>query len=82
MAGPRSKGQDRIRPDTASALSPRRPALTSVEDILALTRKALDEFGSMPLAANLRRAERIARLRRDIQGPAWFGRVPGGAGPG
>jgi len=40
--------------------------LTSVEDILALTRKALDEFESVPLAASLRRAERIARLRGDI----------------
>jgi hypothetical protein len=40
--------------------------MTSVEDILTLTRRALDEFESVPLAASLRRAERIARLRGDI----------------
>lgn len=39
--------------------------MTSVEDILALTRQALDEFESVSLAASLRRAERIARLRGD-----------------
>jgi hypothetical protein len=40
--------------------------LTNVEEILTLTRQALDEFESVPLAASLRRAERIARLRGDI----------------
>lgn len=45
-------------------LSPRRPTLTSVEDILALTRKALDEFESMPLAASLRRAADRAAAKR------------------
>ena len=40
--------------------------MTNVEDMLALTRQALDEFESVPLAASLRRAERIARLRGDI----------------
>jgi len=40
--------------------------LTNVEEILTLTRKALEEFESVPLAASLRRAERIARLRGDI----------------
>lgn len=40
--------------------------LTNVEDMLALTRQALDEFESAPLPASLRRAERIARLRGDI----------------
>jgi hypothetical protein len=42
--------------------------LTSVEDIAAPTPKALDEFESesVPLAASLRRAQRIARLRGDI----------------
>ena len=40
--------------------------MTSVEHILGLTRMALDEFESVPLAATLRRAERIARLRGDI----------------
>ena len=40
--------------------------MTSFEDMLALTRQALDEFESVPLAASLRRAERIARLRGDI----------------
>ena len=39
--------------------------MTSVEDILALTRQALDDFETVPLAASLRRAERIARLRGD-----------------
>jgi hypothetical protein len=41
-------------------------ALTSVEHMLSLTRQALDEFESVSLAASLRRAERIARLRGDI----------------
>jgi len=40
--------------------------LTSVEHMLDLVRQALDEFESVPLAASLRRAERIARLRGDI----------------
>jgi hypothetical protein len=40
--------------------------LTSVEYMLGLARQALDEFESVPLAASLRRAERIARLRGDI----------------
>jgi hypothetical protein len=45
---------------------PKEAILTNVEDALALTRQALDEFESVPLAASLRRAERIARLRGDI----------------
>ena len=40
--------------------------MTNIEELLALTRQALDEFESVPLAASLRRAERIARLRGDI----------------
>lgn len=40
--------------------------MTNVEEMLALTRQALDEFESVPLAASLRRAARIARLRGDI----------------
>jgi len=40
--------------------------LTSVDHVLGLTRQALDEFDSVPLAASLRCAERIARLRGDI----------------
>jgi hypothetical protein len=39
--------------------------LTSVEHVLVLT-QAVDEFESVSLAASLRRAERIARLRGDI----------------
>ena len=54
-------------PDTASTSQrSKEETLTSVEDILALTRQALDEFETVPLAASLRRAERIARLRGDI----------------
>lgn len=40
--------------------------MTSVDHVLGLARQALDEFESVPLAASLRRAERIARLRGDI----------------
>jgi hypothetical protein len=40
--------------------------VTNVEHMLDLTRQALDEFESVPLAASLRRALRIARLRGDI----------------
>lgn len=40
--------------------------MTNVEHMLGLTRQALDEFESVPLAASLRRALRIARLRGDI----------------
>ena len=40
--------------------------MTSVDHVLGLTRQALDEFEAVPLAASLRRAERIARLRGDI----------------
>ncbi|HEY3772161.1 MAG TPA: hypothetical protein VGL69_04140 [Solirubrobacteraceae bacterium] len=45
---------------------PKEATLTNVEEMLALTRQALDEFESVPLAASLRRVERIARLRGDI----------------
>ena len=40
--------------------------MTNVEEMLALTRQALNDFESVPLAATLRRAARIARLRGDI----------------
>ena len=40
--------------------------MTNVEQMLGLTRQALDEFESVPLVASLRRAERIAQLRGDI----------------
>lgn len=40
--------------------------MSSIEQIITLTRQALDEFESVPLAASLRRAHRIARLRGDI----------------
>jgi len=40
--------------------------VTNVELVLGLTREALDKFESVPLAASLRRALRIARLRGDI----------------
>ena len=39
--------------------------MTNVEHMLGLTRQALDEFESVPLAASLRRALRIARLSLD-----------------
>ena len=39
--------------------------MTNIEHLVQLTRQALDEFESMPLAASLRRAQRIARLRGD-----------------
>ena len=40
--------------------------MTNIDHVLGLTRQALDEFDSVPLAASLRRALRIARLRGDI----------------
>jgi hypothetical protein len=40
--------------------------MTNVEHTLGLTCQALDEFESVPLAASLRRAMRIARQRGDI----------------
>jgi hypothetical protein len=40
--------------------------MTNIEHVLELTRQALDEFESAPLAASLRRALRIARLRGDV----------------
>ena len=40
--------------------------MTNIEHVLGLTRQALDEFESVPIAASLRRALRIARLRGDI----------------
>ena len=45
---------------------PKEATLTNVEEMLTLTRQALEEFESAPLPASLRRAERIARLRGDI----------------
>ena len=40
--------------------------MTNIEYVLGLTRQALEEFESVPLAASLRRALRIARLQGDI----------------
>jgi hypothetical protein len=53
-------------PPAARGEGPKEAILTNVEDVLALTCQALDEFESVPLAASLRRAERIARLRGDL----------------
>ncbi|WP_035844133.1 hypothetical protein [Kitasatospora azatica] len=46
--------------------------MTSIEHLMELTRQALDEFESVPLAASLRRAQRIARLRGDINWAQMF----------
>lgn len=46
--------------------------MSSIEQIITLTRQALDEFESVPLAASLRRAHRIARLRGDITSAYMF----------
>ena len=46
--------------------------MTNTEHLIGLTRQALDEFESVPLAASLRRAERVARLRGDIHWAMMF----------
>lgn len=46
--------------------------MTNVEHLVGLTRQALDEFESVSLAASLRRAQRIARLRGDIHWAQMF----------
>lgn len=46
--------------------------MTNTEHLMVLTRQALDEFESAPLAASLRRAERIARLRGDTHWAMMF----------
>jgi len=66
-----ANGRSGPHPQAQAVLS-EETALTSIEHLMGLTGQALDEFESVPLAASLRRAQRIARLRGDMHWAQMF----------